>query len=224
MARETALAQDSASLAFRARRLVIALVACLSLASSPVLAQSPAAQRDLTFVRVHCAQCHAIDKVSGSPLAIAPPFRTLHLTYHLICPSFGSPLSGQCPERRGVGAVFLPSRIGRILCELVRTPPFASTNRAYPLKISHDLRVSLRDSLPVELDLVHPPIQQLRSVRPFAGENREIGSANAHVAGDAFRFSRTTTIKVRHSPAAAVPASPPMRKPTNKAGSFTCLS
>ena len=81
MARETALAQDFASLAFRARRLVIALVACLSLASSPVLAQSPAAQRDLTFVRVHCAQCHAIDKVSDSPLAIAPPFRTLHLKF-----------------------------------------------------------------------------------------------------------------------------------------------
>src|SRR6516162_1408278 len=163
MARETALAQDSASLAFRARRLVIALGAFLSLASSPVLAQSPAAQRGLTFVRV----CHAIDKVSGSPLAIAPPFRTLHLTYHLICPRFGSPLSGQCQERRGVWAIFLPSRIGRILCELVLAPPFASTDRAYPLKTSHDLRVGVRDFLPVELDVVHPPIQQIRGVRPF---------------------------------------------------------
>ncbi|HVI12875.1 MAG TPA: cytochrome c, partial [Pseudolabrys sp.] len=56
----------------------IALGALLSLASNPALAQSPAAQRGLTFVRVHCAQCHAIDKVSESPLAIAPPFRTLH--------------------------------------------------------------------------------------------------------------------------------------------------
>jgi cytochrome c len=27
---------------------------------------------------VHCAQCHSIDRVSESPLAIAPPFRTLH--------------------------------------------------------------------------------------------------------------------------------------------------
>src|SRR5215471_9962865 len=63
--------------------LVIALSAFLSLASSPVLAQSPAAQRGLTFVRVHCAQCHAIDKVSDSPLAIAPPFRTLHLKFPL---------------------------------------------------------------------------------------------------------------------------------------------
>src|SRR6266567_1672341 len=62
----------------RVPRLVIALVAFLSLAGSPVLAQSPAAQRGLTFVRTHCAQCHSIDKVSDSPLAIAPPFRTLH--------------------------------------------------------------------------------------------------------------------------------------------------
>jgi mono/diheme cytochrome c family protein len=61
--------------------LVIALGALLSAASTPALAQSPAAQRGLTFVRVHCAQCHAIDKVSDSPLAIAPPFRTLHLKF-----------------------------------------------------------------------------------------------------------------------------------------------
>jgi len=27
---------------------------------------------------VHCAQCHATDKVSESPLTVAPPFRTLH--------------------------------------------------------------------------------------------------------------------------------------------------
>jgi cytochrome c len=35
----------------------------------------------LRFVRLHCAQCHAIDKVSESSLASAPPFRTLHLKY-----------------------------------------------------------------------------------------------------------------------------------------------
>jgi cytochrome c len=62
-------------------RLVVALGAFLSLAGSPVLAQSPAAQRGLTFVRVHCAQCHAIDRVSDSPLAIAPPFRAFHLKF-----------------------------------------------------------------------------------------------------------------------------------------------
>ena len=51
-------------------------------ASTPALAQqSPAAQRGLTFVRVHCAQCHSIDKVGESPLTIAPPFHTLHLKF-----------------------------------------------------------------------------------------------------------------------------------------------
>jgi mono/diheme cytochrome c family protein len=44
-------------------------------------AQSPRAQRGLLFARVHCAQCHAIDKVSPSPLQAAPPFRVLHLRY-----------------------------------------------------------------------------------------------------------------------------------------------
>ena len=44
-------------------------------------AQNPAAQRGLTFVRIHCAQCHSIDKVSPSPLRAAPAFRTLHLKY-----------------------------------------------------------------------------------------------------------------------------------------------
>lgn len=44
-------------------------------------AQSPAEQRGLTFVRTNCARCHAIDKVSASPLRIAPPFRTLHQMY-----------------------------------------------------------------------------------------------------------------------------------------------
>jgi cytochrome c len=48
----------------------------------PAAAQSsPAAQRGLTFVRVHCAQCHAVDAVSESPLTIAPALRTLHLKY-----------------------------------------------------------------------------------------------------------------------------------------------
>ena len=61
-----------------------------------------------------------------------------------------------------------------------------------------------------------------RGVRPFADENREIGSANAHVTGDAFHLGRTAPVKVHHRPASAVPASPPMRKQANKAG--PCLS
>jgi mono/diheme cytochrome c family protein len=46
-----------------------------------VLAQSPAIQRGLLFVRTHCAACHAIDRVSPSPLAVAPPLRDLHKRY-----------------------------------------------------------------------------------------------------------------------------------------------
>ncbi len=61
-------------------RLAGAVVATLCW-GAPVLAQSPAVQRGLVFVRVNCARCHAIDKVSPSPLQIAPPFRTLHLRY-----------------------------------------------------------------------------------------------------------------------------------------------
>jgi cytochrome c len=60
----------------------LALGVVLSLPAQPGFAQqAPAAQRGLTFVRVHCAQCHSIDQVSDSPITIAPPFRTLHLRY-----------------------------------------------------------------------------------------------------------------------------------------------
>jgi cytochrome c len=38
---------------------------------------SPSAQRGMTFARANCSRCHAVDKVSPSPLAVAPPFRTL---------------------------------------------------------------------------------------------------------------------------------------------------
>lgn len=41
----------------------------------------PAAARGLNFLRANCARCHAIDKVSPSPLPIAPPFRDLHRRY-----------------------------------------------------------------------------------------------------------------------------------------------
>lgn len=64
------------------------IVRKLGIASALVLigvgaseAQSPAVQRGFTFVRANCARCHSIDKVSPSPLAIAPPFRTLHNKY-----------------------------------------------------------------------------------------------------------------------------------------------
>jgi cytochrome c len=77
---------------FRLRWSIVAFGAITLSASEPALAQqSPAVQRGLTFVRTHCAQCHAIDKVSQSPLAIAPPFRGLHLKYPI--ESLARPLS-----------------------------------------------------------------------------------------------------------------------------------
>lgn len=42
---------------------------------------SPAAQRGFMLLREDCSRCHAIGKVGGSPLKIAPPFRSLHEHY-----------------------------------------------------------------------------------------------------------------------------------------------
>jgi cytochrome c len=50
-------------------------------ASEPDVPLSPSERRGFRLVRLNCARCHAIDKVSESPLAIASPFRTLHLKY-----------------------------------------------------------------------------------------------------------------------------------------------
>ncbi|OKO73090.1 c-type cytochrome [Bradyrhizobium sp. NAS96.2] len=33
------------------------------------------------LAQLYCARCHSIDRVSPSPLRIAPPFRTLHERY-----------------------------------------------------------------------------------------------------------------------------------------------
>jgi cytochrome c len=51
------------------------------MASEPPFALSPSQRRGFRLVHLNCARCHAIDKVGKSPLAIAPPFRTLHLKY-----------------------------------------------------------------------------------------------------------------------------------------------
>jgi mono/diheme cytochrome c family protein len=41
----------------------------------------PSVQRGVVIARTYCARCHSIDKVSQSPLAVAPPFRDLHKSY-----------------------------------------------------------------------------------------------------------------------------------------------
>ena len=48
---------------------------------TPAHSLEPDAQRGLTFVTANCIECHAVDKVSPSPLKIAPAFRTLQHKY-----------------------------------------------------------------------------------------------------------------------------------------------
>jgi len=48
---------------------------------NPALAASPAEQRGKTYALTNCARCHSIDRMTDSPLKIAPPFRTLHKRY-----------------------------------------------------------------------------------------------------------------------------------------------
>jgi cytochrome c len=50
---------------------------------TPAFALSPAEQRGRTFALTNCAKCHSVDRVTASPLKIAPPFRTLHTRYRI---------------------------------------------------------------------------------------------------------------------------------------------
>jgi cytochrome c len=61
-------------------RILMPLALTLITLTSAVAA-SPQQQRGKTFALNNCAKCHSIDKVSASPLKIAPPFRTLHKRY-----------------------------------------------------------------------------------------------------------------------------------------------
>jgi len=68
--------------AFRKLALVFSTTATLLTATTASWAQmSPQEQRGRTFARANCSNCHSIDKVSPSPLAIAPPFRELNQRY-----------------------------------------------------------------------------------------------------------------------------------------------
>ena len=59
----------------------LAMALCLIMPGAATAQMSPSEQRGQTFVRANCSTCHATDKVSASPLKIAPPFRDLHLRY-----------------------------------------------------------------------------------------------------------------------------------------------
>jgi cytochrome c len=60
---------------------ILAPLALTLITLTPAVAASPDQQRGKTFALNNCARCHAIDRVSQSPLKIAPPFRNLHTRY-----------------------------------------------------------------------------------------------------------------------------------------------
>ena len=62
------------------RRILIPLALTL-VTLTPAAAASPQEQRGKTYALNNCAKCHSVDKVTASPLKIAPPFRTLHKRY-----------------------------------------------------------------------------------------------------------------------------------------------
>jgi mono/diheme cytochrome c family protein len=61
------------------RALLLAGVLASSLGSTS--AQEGRIQRGQNFAQIHCAQCHAIGRFGDSPVAEAPPFRTLGTKY-----------------------------------------------------------------------------------------------------------------------------------------------
>jgi cytochrome c len=60
---------------------ILGPIALTFMTLAPAVAASPDQQRGKTFALNNCARCHAIDRVSPSPLKIAPPFRILHKRY-----------------------------------------------------------------------------------------------------------------------------------------------
>jgi cytochrome c len=62
-------------------RPILMPLALVLLSLAPAAAASPEEQRGKTFALNNCARCHSIDRVTSSPLKIAPPFRTLHNRY-----------------------------------------------------------------------------------------------------------------------------------------------
>ena len=48
---------------------------------APAVAASPDEQRGKVFALNNCARCHSVDRVTQSPLKIAPPLRILHKRY-----------------------------------------------------------------------------------------------------------------------------------------------
>lgn len=60
---------------------LLAIGAVVGASVAPARALTPEEQRGFQFVSTNCSPCHAVGRYGDSPLAIAPPFRTLHENY-----------------------------------------------------------------------------------------------------------------------------------------------
>jgi cytochrome c len=65
----------------RTRQVIAVAIALSVLTVSIPCNAEPNALAGKRFAQANCSHCHSIDKVTRSSLAIAPPFRTLHLRY-----------------------------------------------------------------------------------------------------------------------------------------------
>jgi cytochrome c len=94
-------------------KLSSAIILAALLVSQP-LSTAPANAADVAQGRrlasLYCAKCHAIDKVSPSPLTIAPPFRTLHERYPLTALEERSPKASLPDTRRCPSSASSPIR------------------------------------------------------------------------------------------------------------------
>src|SRR6478735_6272996 len=64
------------------RIFIVAAALTLIVLPCPAAAQQSApVQRGVTLAQTNCARCHSVDRLSPSPLTIAPAFRDLHKRY-----------------------------------------------------------------------------------------------------------------------------------------------
>ena len=62
-------------------RSIVVMAIVTLVATQSAFALNPEAQRGLVFAQTNCSICHAVGAAGGSPLPLAPPFRTLHESY-----------------------------------------------------------------------------------------------------------------------------------------------
>ncbi len=65
---------------YAVKTLAVTIAGVLAVTSS-AFALDPEAQRGQLFAETNCSTCHAVGPIGGSPLPLAPPFRTLHEQY-----------------------------------------------------------------------------------------------------------------------------------------------